>query len=350
MKKYSALFVLVTLLLNSACSSTPEADNEYTLSKSTAPLEVPPDLVLPGGNDEFVIPGIASQQMTYSGYSGQGTNKRILPEPAKNTRLVREGNSAWLELNSSPAKLWPELKRFLQQLGFQLKREDREIGLLETNWVERKDDTAGWLSDVIGVMDKFRVRIERSDKKGVVMVFIRHRGMRGMQKDLAEEERIVWQPRASDSELEVELLQQFLVYRGLNEEQINKLAEKKVRKENSRIVSGQEGKVLLEVDENFARTWRRVGLALDRMGLVVEDRNRSAGVYYIKVPESFELKEEKGIFSDLFSGSKTSKVSYLLSIKSKSGNTTVELRQRSSNKIDEQVAKKVLTRIQAHIS
>jgi len=350
MKKYSGLFVFLTLVLTTACSSTPEEDNQYKLSKSTAPLEVPPDLVLPGGNEEFFIPGIASQQTTYSGYSGQGVNKKILPKHVKNVRLVREHNTSWLELKSSPEKLWPELKRFLLSLGFDLKREDRAIGLLETNWVERKEDTAGWLSDVIGVMDKFRIRLERSDKEGIVMVFISHRGMAGSKKDLAEEERIVWQPRDSDPELEVELLQQYLVFRGLDDAQIKKLAEDKKRKQNSRIVSGQEGKILLEVDENFARTWRRVGLALDRMGMIVEDRNRSAGVYYIKVPEDFELKEEKALFAALFSNNKLNKEAYLLSIKGKGSNTVVELRQRSSTLIDSSVAKKILSRIQAHIS
>jgi outer membrane protein assembly factor BamC len=39
---------------------------------------------------------------------------------------------------------------------------------------------------------------------------------------------------------------------------------------------------VLTVNEAFDRSWRRVGLALDRTGFTVEDRNRSQGIYYVR--------------------------------------------------------------------
>jgi outer membrane protein assembly factor BamC len=39
---------------------------------------------------------------------------------------------------------------------------------------------------------------------------------------------------------------------------------------------------VLTVNEAFDRSWRRVGLALDRIGFTVEDRNRSQGIYYVR--------------------------------------------------------------------
>ena len=38
----------------------------------------------------------------------------------------------------------------------------------------------------------------------------------------------------------------------------------------------------VEVDEGFDRAWRRVGLALDRVGFTVEDRDRVNGVYFVR--------------------------------------------------------------------
>ena len=38
----------------------------------------------------------------------------------------------------------------------------------------------------------------------------------------------------------------------------------------------------LVVDDSFDRAWRRVGLALDRVGFTVTDRDRSTGLYYVR--------------------------------------------------------------------
>ena len=42
------------------------------------------------------------------------------------------------------------------------------------------------------------------------------------------------------------------------------------------------GRRACEVDEGFDRAWRRVGLALDRVGFTVEDRDRVQGVYFVR--------------------------------------------------------------------
>ncbi len=38
----------------------------------------------------------------------------------------------------------------------------------------------------------------------------------------------------------------------------------------------------LEVDDGLDRAWRRVGIALDRSGFTVEDRDRAAGLYFVR--------------------------------------------------------------------
>jgi outer membrane protein assembly factor BamC len=74
--------------------------------------------------------------------------------------------------------------------------------------------------------------------------------------------------------------------------------------------NGAEGGVVA-VDESFERAWRRVGLALDRVGFTVEDRDRSQGVYYVRYIDQGQDAEgkavEKGFFSRMFSGSKNDK-------------------------------------------
>jgi outer membrane protein assembly factor BamC len=57
----------------------------------------------------------------------------------------------------------------------------------------------------------------------------------------------------------------------------------------------------LSIAEPFDRAWRRLGVALDRSGFTVEDRDRSAGIYYVRyVDPKSAGKEEPGFWSKLF--------------------------------------------------
>ena len=47
------------------------------------------------------------------------------------------------------------------------------------------------------------------------------------------------------------------------------------------------------VEEAFDRAWRRVGLALDRSGFTVEDRDRSKGVYFVRYIDQAADAESK---------------------------------------------------------
>jgi len=67
--------------------------------------------------------------------------------------------------------------------------------------------------------------------------------------------------------------------------------------------------VQLIVDDTFDRAWRRVGLALDRTGFTVVDRDRSTGVYFVRFadPDADMAKKdsEKGFLSKVLNFWKT---------------------------------------------
>jgi outer membrane protein assembly factor BamC len=63
----------------------------------------------------------------------------------------------------------------------------------------------------------------------------------------------------------------------------------------------------VQVEEDFDRAWRRVGLALDRTGFTVEDRDRSQGVYFVRyvAPDANTAAAAKpGFFARMFSSTK----------------------------------------------
>ncbi len=71
--------------------------------------------------------------------------------------------------------------------------------------------------------------------------------------------------------------------------------------ERARITAGSDGKVSLSMEEPFDRAWRRVGLALDRIGFTVEDRDRAQGLYFVRYvdPDADNKSASKGFLSRL---------------------------------------------------
>lgn len=362
--------IVSSLLVISACSSSP--DETYISSQGRGALEIPPNLSQPVINPEFEIPGISSQQTTYSSFtSSEQQAKQLLPKLGKEVKFVRDGNVFWLEIKMPPKEIWPILRRFVGKTGFEIKYSNKLIGTMDTTWRENEDGASLMTTLTSGdqgtYMDKFRLRLERGEGKET-RLFIRHKGAR-IAKDVFNEdlltdkenadpivmsqrgaEKTIWISRPSDSELEIEMLQNFMIFLGLDEDAVDNELSAYNNKKIARIVSNKKG-LALEVKENFPRTWRRIGLALDRMGFVIEDRNRSAGVYYISLPDKYETSEEKTWFEKLFNKDRDDiPHDYLLSISGKNNQTQVVLKNRSKKSLDKKVVKKILQQIQAHIS
>lgn len=363
------LTILTILMVFAGCSSSP--DDTYQASQGTAALEIPPNLSQPVSNPEFNIPGISSQQTTYSGYSSaENQKKEVLPELGKDIKFERDGNVFWLDINMTANELWPILRSFVGKAGFEIKYVNQSIGTIDTSWRENEDG-ASWMvtmtsGDQGTYMDKYRLRLERGKDKQHTRLFIRHKGARiakdVINKDIWGEDedpistyedettKTLWLTRPSDPELEIEMLQNFMVYIGLDEDAVDDELSVYNNKKIARIIANNKGMVL-EVQENFPRTWRRIGLALDRMGFVVDDRNRSAGVYYISLPEKFETTQEKTWFERMVNKEQGElPSSYLLSIVAQGNDTHVSIRNRTSSALDSKVAEKILRQIQAHIS
>jgi len=84
--------------------------------------------------------------------------------------------------------------------------------------------------------------------------------------------------------------------------------------------------VLLNVQDDLDRAWRRVGLSLDRIGFTVEDRDRSKGVYYVRYIDPDKADKKKGFFSGWFGGSdKKTDEQYQVHLKTAAAGTDVEV-------------------------
>ena len=310
------------LVLLGGCSSVsnvlPDSKVDYR-SSSTRPeskLEVPPDLVSPRGDERFMLPERVSGA-TLSGYareraardqlagSGLGAQRDVLPD-VTGVKIERAGSMRWLEVKRPAGQLWPLLRTFWQESGFTLAVDQPAIGVMETEWAENRAkipqdfirSTIGKVFDGIystGERDRFRVRLEAIE--GGTEIHLSHRGM--VEVPGENKNGFVWTQRPSDPELEAEFLRRLMVRLGSDATRATADLAPNSGSLISRARSLPDGAV--QVDESFDRAWRRVGLALDRAGFTVEDRDRSRGVYFVRyVDPATEAGSARSLFDRMF--------------------------------------------------
>jgi outer membrane protein assembly factor BamC len=285
---------------------------DYKSAGKAPPLEIPPDLTAPTGDNRYAIPDVGGAgSATYSAYSKDRkgaalADSKLLPEQDK-ARIDRAGSQRWLVVSATPEQVWPVIKDFWQELGFIVNLESRETGVMETDWAENRakipqDALRRTLGKLIEGMystaerDKFRTRVEKAPAGGTE-IYISHRGMYEVYATEGKD-KTVWEPRPADPELEAEMLRRLMQRFGVEEARAGALLASPQGAEMARIVGSGE----LEVDEAFDRAWRRFGLALDLIGFAVEDRDRSKGVYYVRYIDpqiDNDSKRDEGVLAKL---------------------------------------------------
>jgi outer membrane protein assembly factor BamC len=296
-------------------------------ARTLPPLEVPPDLTSPERDGRYAIPEqqTAKSTATFSDYQAGRGRERAQPAgtpgvlPAFDSMKVeRAGTQRWLVVQATPERLWPVLKEFWKEQGFELDVEKPELGVMETQWGENRASIPqdpirrliGRVADGLyssGERDKFRTRLERAPEGGTE-VYISHRGVEEVQQTGnlgvapgTGAAPTTWQPRPIDPGLEAEFLQRLMIKLGAQEERAKALAESGQPEYRAEIRKGVDGGELLQVYEPFDRAWRRVGLALDRVGFTVEDRDRQKGLYFVRYADPAKAKDERGFFARMFS-------------------------------------------------
>ncbi len=318
------------------------------VSNTGTKLEIPPDLTQTKGDSRYAVGENSRGTATASAFNSQRpaagakpVEGKVAPssDPVTGIRVERAGSQRWLVTKQAPDVLWPRIKEFWQESGFLLAVETPEAGVMETDWAENRAkipqdfirNTIGKVFDSLystGERDKFRTRLERTPDGGTE-IYLSHRGaaevITGQMK-----EKTVWTSRPSDPDLEAEFLSRLMA--RLSNEEKPTLAKAAVdgakpAAERAKLTKDSAGSYLA-VDESFDRAWRRVGLALDRVGFTVEDRDRTRGLYFVRyidqVADAEMKKSEPGFFSRLFSSKDDKKGAqrYRVLIKSQGETTT----------------------------
>ena len=308
---------------------------DYKSAGKSPGLEVPPDLTQLTRETRYAIPGGA---VTASA-NQLGSTSSAVPVSAVSVgdvRIERAGNQRWLVVNRPAEQLWGPVRDFWLENGFLLTLDQMNLGIMETDWAENRAKlpqdiiraTLGKLLDTLystGERDKFRTRLEKNANG--TEIFVSHRGMIEVYTtNRVNDRQIVWQPREADPELETEFLRRLMLKLGVAQEQTQALAAAGAAPPTARVSTVNNAPVL-QLSEDFDRSWRRVGLSLDRTGFTVEDRDRSQGTYFVRYVEPNPDKAEPGFLARLFGGSPSTAApqKYRIVLRSQGESTTVSV-------------------------
>lgn len=324
--RVSTLALLAALGIQTGCSSldaglSGDSIDYKSTGTKTKTLEVPPDLSQLARDSRYqpqggVISASSAGAAPAAGMAGTAGAAGVVggatatPTVAVTAnggmRVERQGQQRWLVVPMAPEQLLPQVRAFWEQRGFNLVVDDAKAGLLETNWAENRtklptDLIRSTIGKVFGNLwdtgerDRFRTRVERTATGSEV--YIAHRGLEETYTS-ERKESTTWRARASDPQLEAEMLTRLMVSLGVKDEPARTLvATAPEVPGRARPVSGG---TTIEIDDPFDRAWRRVGIALDRGGFTVEDRDRTLGVYYVRYVDPKNAgKEDPGFWSRL---------------------------------------------------
>ena len=365
-KQLVNILILVPLIFSvGACKSISASKKiDYKSTKTVPPLDVPPGLSsLPSDESQADLYGVPGGTTTYSSYSvdrdvtGTRSTGTSLLQHYDNVTLEHAGGQRWLVVQVEPEKLWPTIREFLLKYGLIIAREDPKTGTIETEWAENRALVGTKYQRVMfkvlgslystGTRDKYRVRLERGAEPGTTEIYLSHRSMKEVVSDAGGSSPIqtVWQPGQSDPILEAEMLRLLMVEIGIQNKRAEQLLAEGTIPERAKLSSGADGRLALNLQDSLDRAWRRVGLSLDRIGLTVEDRDRSKGIYYVRDAGAEEESKKRGFFSRLFRRNKDEPADreYLVSIKSVDSGTDVEILDQNGSPINVKHEERILS-------
>ena len=321
LRRYLAIFGLAITVITglTSCKSVTSNDTvDYKASGAVRGpnLSYPPDLITAQADRRYIVQDGTATMSEYNAALKKSVQMRSnVMTGIPGMRIARDGERRWLVVEKPATELYPQVKDFWQENGFLLVVDSPSTGIMETDWAENRAKIAqDWIRSTIGgaldsvydtgERDKYKTRLE-APKPGETEIYITQKG--ALEKCVTDTTGsclyTIWTSRPNDPELEAVFLARLMERLGMTQEQAKAMVAAPLGPKTPKAKLVQEGpnQAFIELGAGFDRSWRDIGLALDRSNFTVEDRNRSAGVYYVRYVNSKNIEESKGFFSNLFS-------------------------------------------------
>ena len=313
---------------------------DYVSSKKSKKLELPPELDAISANDTYRIDG---DPTSLKSFLDKGKNKIDISEitnKKEKIKVIKSGNMRWLVVPAKEDVVWPIVENFWEDMGFDV-YSSKSKGIIETRWVTESDlnrDKSAlgkfdaWLDALANTSSrrKFRTRIENGIDDETTEIYLSQRSLLDglndhknrksrhfdntvnpdtvyqiqeyKSSDDEKDQAIVSNYKEDDLEIQYELLRRLMVKLGSSDLEANNKLNNAIEIKKADLIKDGDYSYLL-LNDNFNRAWRRLNLAIDMVGFVVEDKNRSDGVFYVKYSnlelDDQKIKKNKGLISKL---------------------------------------------------
>lgn len=342
------LTIFISIILTS-CSSIEEipiidkvTQPDYVSSKKAKKLEIPPDLDDVNSSNKYSINGQPTSLKQYQNKDNEKNLANLINNEKDKIKVVKSGAMRWLVIPARQKEVWPVVESFWEDMGFDVSSSKR-TGIIETKWISESDlkkeeSTLGrfdaWLDALAntGTRRKFRTRIEDGVVEGTTEVYLSQRSvLKGLDEHYErkakhydntvnpdtvykiqeyksgpddEKEIMVSNFKEDDLEIQYELLRRLMVKLGTSDLSAKEALDTAVEIKNAELINQDDYKYI-KLNDNYSRAWRRLSLAIDMVGFLVEDKNRSDGIFYIKYSnleideDGKKPKKKKGLISKL---------------------------------------------------
>jgi len=312
-----------------------ERDIKYYSNKTVTSLEVPPDLTKPSSQKAFLIGDyVADIDETVISFTPYNLETQSVASVSSNIQVIRVGDRRWLKVDKKPGEVWDLSKNFLKQNGFIIKKLDKKIGIMETDFLENHPEIpeaslgiirsalrgALQTTYTLPIVDKYRIRIEPVNNGASSEVYLTLTSMEEVLTSAgAKEENTIWQSRPKDQDLEVEMLYRLMTFMGSDraDARAKILQAKAQQKIVVKTLKGVGGYAKLAFSLNKSDTWDNLNWALDQLNVDVEDKDVKEGSFYVKLART----EDKSILTQLFGDTHVQK-SFQILVKQIASNQT----------------------------
>ena len=314
MKNINYLSIILISILAVSCSKVSDTVKKSGLGSRTLnyqsdekvdSLIIPPELTSPNSQ------GLFSEIVEVN-------NDVSIIKKVQNVEVMRDKYRRWLLVDLPPREVWKLSKDFFRSYGFKIEKENQNIGLLETDYLQIDTDVPDQSLGVIRSMlskalntkyglpiaDKYRIRLESVDNLNKTEVYLTLASI----EEVVQGDVRVWQHRMKDVELETEMLLTLMVFLGSERSSAIDSIESTENKDQSLIsvIESSNGFANLSLPFDKKQSWNYIGWALDELDIDVEDRDLIDGSFYINISQN------NGFLSRLFSTSSDSKTYKLL--------------------------------------
>ncbi|MBF6617996.1 MAG: outer membrane protein assembly factor BamC [Candidimonas sp.] len=367
-KRFAGLTAGLCVLLLAGCSTLNqmmgnEEAVDYKSTVSGDPLSIPPDLTQANSEAHYRAPeGTATfsqYAQTQQAEQSRGAAERILPQ-TEGVEVMRDGDVRWLSVARPAEDVYPKIIDFWVDQGFTIQSQDPRAGLIETDWAEnRAKIPEGWIRSALGSIvdtvfdsgerERFRTRVERVN--GKTEVYISHQHM--VETPTQDGTTFKWVGGKEDPGLNAAMLARLMVFLGTDVQRAHDMvAQAEKTSGEAEIMQVTDGQAAITLGEPFDRAWRRVGVAIDSAGFSVEDRNRSAGDYFIRYLDSDtgEKIEQQNFIGRMFGSKNTAEPTpFRIHVAQQGSGSVVTVLDQNGQVQDTDTAKRIINVLSTHM-